>query len=172
MCPSRIQDQRYARGRRVLRYRRAPAIQVDLGLPAMRAQLAHHRQGLPVIRYWLGPIAPAQVEVDQYGHRRHRGDREHDRERFVPGCRDVASLHTAGQHERRSRDTHGIPRSQIEQGRERRSRPTSVIPADVILIRVGTLPRSSNSRSTDSPLDSIPDRSGSSNASALSRSAI
>jgi len=50
--------------------------------------------------------------------------------------------------------------------------PTSVIPADVILIRVGTLPRSSSLRSTDSPLDSIPERIGSSNESALSMSAI
>ena len=55
-----------------------------------------------------------------------------------------------------------------EQGRERLSVPTSVIPAEVILIRVGTLPRSSSLRRTDSPLDSIPDRSGSSNASARS----
>jgi hypothetical protein len=59
-----------------------------------------------------------------------------------------------------------------EQGRERRSTPTSVIPAEVILIRVGTLPRSSSLRNTDSPLDWIPDRSGSSNASARSELAI
>jgi hypothetical protein len=61
---------------------------------------------------------------------------------------------------------------QGEQGRERRSTPTSVIPAEVILIRVGTLPRSSSLRSTDSPLVSIPERSGSSKVSGRSELAI
>jgi len=74
------------------------------------------------------------------------------------------------------RGTNPPARAQVEdyteQGRERRSVPTSVIPAEVILMRVGTLPRSSSLRSTDSPLDSIPDRSGSSNASAFSDPAI
>ncbi len=50
--------------------------------------------------------------------------------------------------------------------------PTSVIPPEVILIRVGTLPRSSSLRSTDSPFDSIPDRSGSSQLSGRNESAI
>ena len=62
--------------------------------------------------------------------------------------------------------------AQKEQGRERRSMPTSVIPPEVILIRVGTLSRSSNFTSTVSPLEAIPDRSGSSKASGLSDDAI
>jgi hypothetical protein len=45
--------------------------------------------------------------------------------------------------------------------RARRSMPTSVMPPEVILMRVGTEPRSSSASSTDSPLVSMPERSGS-----------
>ncbi len=59
-----------------------------------------------------------------------------------------------------------------EQARARRSTPTSVIPAEVILIRVGTFPRSSSLTRTDSPLVSMLERSGSSKASGRSAAAI
>ena len=64
----------------------------------------------------------------------------------------------------RARAAPGAAAAQRKQGRARRSTPTSVSPAEVILIRVGTLPRSSSTDSTDSPLVSIALRSGSSNA--------
>jgi hypothetical protein len=69
-----------------------------------------------------------------------------------------------------SRAARAVPHS--TQVRMRRSMPTSVMPAEVILIRVGTLPRSSSRTSTDSPFEAMLDRNGSSKLSDRNASAI
>jgi hypothetical protein len=93
-------------------------------------------------------------------------------EQIIAGETTVAAARAAALASTRAANHARSAEAQTEQGRERRSIPTSVIPAEVILILVGTLPRSSSLRSTDSPLDAMPDRSGSSKASARSELAI
>ena len=93
-------DERRACRRRVGRHRRAPAVQRDLCLPAVGAQLAHHGQRVPLVAHGhRPPRTPSHVQDDDRRRDEQRGDEQGDDHRFVQrGC-CVTSLHAAGENE-------------------------------------------------------------------------